>query len=123
LNMMQAGIFQIYLEGFSLASKSGIKENIIFQVIENSAAKSGISGFKLPRVLEENFETHFSLKNMYKDLKHALRLALDRAANVPLSFALHTIYAKGMEEGLGEKDFCSLAKINKQLNGIDGIGN
>ncbi|WCL49554.1 NAD(P)-dependent oxidoreductase [Leptospira sp. GIMC2001] len=119
LNMIQAGILQIYMEGMSLAKKSGIDEKVLYEVIDNSAAKSGISDFKIPMVMNKNYETHFALKNMYKDLMHSYKLALDVGANIPLSFSLNSIYSAGMKSGLGDKDFCSLAEINKQLNGLD----
>jgi 3-hydroxyisobutyrate dehydrogenase len=119
LNMVQSGILQVYLEGFALAEKSGVSPEILLEVIENSAAKSGISGFKLPRVLEKNYETHFSLKNMYKDLMHSYDLALKVGANLPISFALNSVFSRAMHKNLGDRDFCSINEVNKEWNGLE----
>lgn len=115
LNMVQAGIFQIYMEGFSLAEAQGISPEILKSILEQSAAKSGISEFKFPFVFSGNYETHFALKNMYKDLKHALASAEHSGTKLPLVSHLGEIYESGMLQGLGEKDYCSLNEVTAKI--------
>ncbi|MCE9501895.1 MAG: NAD(P)-dependent oxidoreductase [Leptospira sp.] len=119
INMIQAGILQIYMEGFMLAVKSGVKRETLNEILSQSAAKSGISDFKFPFLFSHNFETHFSLKNMNKDLNHALRLAMKNHASLPLSSSLKAVYDSGMNSGFGEEDFCSLLKVNEKLNATE----
>ncbi|MCB1193198.1 MAG: NAD(P)-dependent oxidoreductase [Leptospiraceae bacterium] len=116
LNMVQAGILQVYMEGMMISEKSGIKKEVFFDVISNSGAKSGIADFKLNAILQRDFSTHFALKNMNKDLNHAIKLALDNHVSLPLSFSLKQIYDMGLTRGLEDEDFCSLIKINEMLN-------
>lgn len=116
LNMVQAGVLQVYMEGLMLAKKVGIPEEIYWETIESSAARSGISDFKGKCIRERNFEPNFSLKNMNKDLNHALKLAIQKHASLPLSFVLKSIYESGMAKGLGELDFVSLLEINEERN-------
>ncbi|TGJ98594.1 NAD(P)-dependent oxidoreductase [Leptospira langatensis] len=115
LNMVQAGIFQIYMEGFLLAEKQGISPEILKEIIQQSGAKSGISDFKFPFVFSGNYETHFALKNMHKDLRHALALASETNTVLPLSSHLDPIYQSGIEAGLGEKDYCSLNEVTARI--------
>lgn len=116
LNMIQASVLQSYIEGLMLAKNSGIDEELMVEVIGSSAARSGISDFKLKYILNNDFFPHFSLKNMNKDLNHALRLAMKTETLTPLASALKTVYSAGMNSGLGEEDFSSLYKVNKKLN-------
>lgn len=116
LNMVQAGIFQVYMEGFLLAKNEGIDPSILKSILEQSAAKSGISEFKFPFVFSGNYETHFALKNMYKDLKHALSLAKESGTILPLSSGLDEIYRAGMDAGFGEKDYCSLNEVTAKIH-------
>lgn len=116
LNMVQAGLLQIYMEGMMIAEKSGVKKEVFFDVIANSGARSGIGDFKLDAIIKRDFSTHFSLKNMNKDLNHALKLAMDSHTSLPLSFSLKHIYDMGLTRGLEDEDFCSLIQINEMFN-------
>lgn len=115
LNMVQAGIFQVYMEGFQLAASQGISPDILKEILVQSAAKSGISEFKFPFVFSGNYETHFSLKNMRKDVKHASALARNSGTPLALCSCLDRIYDLGMELGLGEKDYCSLNEVTAKI--------
>jgi len=118
LNMVQAEVLQSYMEGMILAEKLGVSENIFLEVIENSAARSGISEFKLKSIQEKNFSPNFALKNMNKDLNHALNLILDMNISLPQAMTLKTIYNQGITSNLGEEDFSTLIKINRSINNI-----
>ncbi|MCE9598657.1 MAG: NAD(P)-dependent oxidoreductase [Spirochaetia bacterium] len=109
LNMVQAGTLQMFIEGLSLATKIGIEAQTMKSIIENSAARSGLSDFKAPFILAKNFETHFSVRNMNKDLNHAMHLALGTNAELPLSFSLKGVFDRAMNSGHAESDFCAIA--------------
>lgn len=115
LNMIQAGIFQIYMEGFELAKNSGVEPEILKDILLGSAAKSGIAEFKFPFVFSGNYETHFSLKNMRKDVYHAMELAKENKTNLSLCQNLPEIYDAGMNAGFGENDFCSLNEVTAKI--------
>lgn len=110
LNMVQAGIYEVLLEGMKLAEGLGVDPKIYNDVIDNSAAKSGVSQVKLKRAIEGNFETHFALRNMYKDILHARNSAHKLGLNLPLCENLEAVYKRGMDAGFGEEDFLSIAK-------------
>jgi 3-hydroxyisobutyrate dehydrogenase-like beta-hydroxyacid dehydrogenase len=116
--MVQAEILQSYMEGMVLAEKLGVSLDIFLEVIENSAARSGISDFKLKCIQEKNYSPNFALKNMNKDLNHALNLMLEMNVSLPQAMSLKTIYSQGITSNLGEEDFSSLIKINRSVNNI-----
>ncbi|PJZ68412.1 3-hydroxyisobutyrate dehydrogenase [Leptospira perolatii] len=115
LNLVQAGIFQVYMEGFALAKENGISWATLKDILLQSAAKSGIAEFKFPYVFSGNYETHFSLKNMRKDVYHALHLSEELHTKLPLCSNLGKIYDAGISEGLGEMDFCSLNEVTAKI--------
>ncbi|WP_082760940.1 NAD(P)-dependent oxidoreductase [Leptospira alstonii] len=115
LNMIQAGIFQVYMEGFELAKNAGIAPEVLKDILLGSAAKSGIAEFKFPFVFSGNYETHFSLKNMRKDVYHAMELAKENKTNLSLCQNLPAIYDAGMNAGFGENDFCSLNEVTAKI--------
>ncbi len=118
LNMMQAGLAQVYMEGFILGKKLGLDLGILHEIVTHSAARSGISDFKVNCILNKDYSTNFSLKNMNKDLNHSLRLAMAHNISLPLTSSLKSIYDSGMSQNLGEEDFISLFKINEKMNGL-----
>ncbi len=118
LNMIQAGLYQVYIEGFMLAKKQGIDFQVLYDILFNSAAKSPILEFKINMAKKRDFSTHFALKNMNKDINHAIRQSLKYQVSLPLCSSLKTIYNAGMNAGYGEEDFASLIKINEELNRI-----
>jgi 3-hydroxyisobutyrate dehydrogenase len=119
LNMIQAGIYQIYLEGFMLARKQGVDFQVLYDILNNSAAKSPILEFKMNSAKKRDFSPHFALKNMNKDINHAINQSLKNNVSLPLCSSLKTIYNAGINAGFGEEDFCSLVKINEELNKIE----
>jgi 3-hydroxyisobutyrate dehydrogenase len=116
LNMIQAGLFQVYLEGFQLAKKDKIPSSVFMEIVNQSAASSPLLNFKLGNVLRENYEAHFALKNMNKDIHHAMQRADELNVSLPLCSELESIYAEGMKLGFGEEDFASLAKVSEKRN-------
>lgn len=115
LNLIQAGIFEIYMEGFALVQNSGVDAEILKEILLQSAAKSGIAEFKFPFVFGGNYETHFSLKNMRKDVYHAMQLAEESKTKLSLCQNLPEIFDKGIQAGLGEDDFCSLNEVTAKI--------
>lgn len=118
LNMIQAGLMQVYMEGIVLSKKLGLETETLKEIISNSAAKSGLSEFKLNTISKKDYSANFSLKNMNKDLNHALSLANETKSSLPLISSLKFIYNSGMNHNLGEEDFSALFKINQELNGL-----
>jgi hypothetical protein len=79
--------------------------------LENNAARSGVIDMKLPGILSGDFETRFSLKNMFKDIQIALAMAEDKDVELPAASAFAGMAMAGLQRGWGEEDFSVLSRF------------
>jgi 3-hydroxyisobutyrate dehydrogenase-like beta-hydroxyacid dehydrogenase len=110
-NMVGAGILQAFCEGMVLATKSGIAPELMIDILENSAAKSGLASFKAPFILARNFSTQFSAKWMHKDVGFALEMAKSLDVPTPMSAITEQMLRATIAKGWGEDDFCSAIRV------------
>ena len=78
----------------------------MLDILNNSAAKSGLIAFKAPYVFQRDFTTNFSVKWMHKDVGLILesRKELGRAA-VPLTALTQQLFRTAIAKGLGGRGF------------------
>ena len=55
-NLILANIMQAFAEGMVLATKDGIAPELMLEILDNSAAKSGLISYKAPFILKRDFE-------------------------------------------------------------------
>jgi len=110
-NMVGAGILQAFCEGLILATKAGIPPQLMIDIIENSAAKSGLASFKAPFILARDFTTHFSTKWMHKDVGFATDMARSLDVPVPASSVTEQMLRAAIGKGWGADDFCSAIRV------------
>ena len=108
-NIMAAAAAVSLAEAVNLLRSNGIDPAILPAVLENNAARSGVTDLKLPCMLTDEFAPRFSAKNMRKDL----RLACEAAApgQQELSKAMLRLYDLACEAGLGDEDFAAVVKV------------
>ncbi len=119
LNMVQAVMLEGIVEGLVLARRLGVPLPRLLEVFENSAARSGIGSFKAPYLLRGDFEPHFRLDLMHKDLHLALGEAAARRVPLPAARNVVSIYDQAAAEGLGGEDFLATAKLLERWAGVD----
>ena len=110
-NLVGASIMQCFAEGLVLATKAGIAPELMIEILENSAAKSGIASYKAPFVLNRDFVTNFSAKWMHKDVGFALELAKSLDLPLPTSAITHQMLQATIAKGWGDDDFCSAIRV------------
>ncbi len=71
-NLILANLMQAFNEGLVLSTKGGIDPELMLDILNNSAAKSGLIAYKAPFVFRRDFTTAFSTKWMHKDISLAL---------------------------------------------------
>jgi len=118
LNLTASLILESYLEGLIFAMKNGVPIDAIRDVLDNSAAKSGIASFKVPYIMKRDFKPHFLYKLMHKDLKLAEKEIEKLGLDLPLTKEIFKQFQKGHEKGLDEEDFCSLVKLLEEETGL-----
>ena len=106
-------------EGMVLAMKGGIDPKLMLEILDNSAAKSGLIAYKAPFVFRRDFTTNFSVKWMHKDI--GLMLDSGKELGVPLYLTALTrqIFQTAIAEGHGDEDICSTIKVLEALVGVE----
>lgn len=121
-NLVLSNILQAFNEGIVLSTKAGIDPKLMLDILDNSAAKSGLINFKAPFILSRNFDTNFSVKWMHKDI--GLMLESAEELNVPLFLTSVTrqIFQAAISRGHGEEDICSTIKVLEEITGVEVKG-
>jgi 3-hydroxyisobutyrate dehydrogenase-like beta-hydroxyacid dehydrogenase len=118
-NLILANIMQAFAEGMVLAAKGGIEPQLMLDILDNSAAKSGLISFKAPYIMARDFRTNFATKWMAKDV--GLALEVGKALNVPLPATGLTeqMLRATIAKGWGDDDFCSTIRVLEEWAGIE----
>jgi 3-hydroxyisobutyrate dehydrogenase/2-hydroxy-3-oxopropionate reductase len=118
-NLVLANLFQGFAEGMVLAAKGGIAPELMLEILDNSAAKSGLISFKAPFVLARNFETNFSTKWLHKDISMALESGQSLDVPLPVTALTHQMLQAAISRGFGEDDFCSAIRVLEEWAAVE----
>lgn len=118
-NLIQANVLQAFVEGIVLSTKAGIDPRLMLDVLNNTAARSGLVAFKAPYIFRRDFSTHFSVKWMEKDIRLALELAGEENIPVPITAVTHQMFRAAIAQGVGDEDFSSLIKVIERITGVE----
>jgi len=110
-NLILANILEAFNEGFTLSTKAGVDPTLMLEIINNSAAKSGVIAYKAPFVFKRDFTTNFSTKWMHKDIGLALESADELDMPLPVTGVTEQMFRAAIAEGYGEDDMCSTIKV------------
>jgi 3-hydroxyisobutyrate dehydrogenase/2-hydroxy-3-oxopropionate reductase len=117
-NLILANIMQAFNEGIVLATKAGIAPAMMLDILDNSAAKSGLIAFKAPFIFDRNFDTNFSTKWMHKDISMALDSARQNGVPCPITAVTQQMFQAAITRGWGDDDFCSTIQVLEEITGI-----
>jgi 3-hydroxyisobutyrate dehydrogenase/2-hydroxy-3-oxopropionate reductase len=118
-NLILGNVMQAFAEGFVLAAKNGVDPELMYQILDNSAAKSGLLSAKVPSILKRDFRTNFSVKWMYKDIGLALASAEGLDLPLPLTAITQQMLLAAMAKGYGEDDFCATIRVLEEFAGVE----
>ena len=118
-NLILSNILQAFNEGMVLATKAGVDPELMLEVLNNSAAKSGLISFKAPYVFRGDFSTNFSVKWMHKDIGLMLESAGELDVPLPLTGLTQQMFRAAIAKGHGEEDICSTIKVLEDLVGVE----
>jgi 3-hydroxyisobutyrate dehydrogenase/2-hydroxy-3-oxopropionate reductase len=114
-NLILSNLLQAFNEGMVLATKAGVDPELMLDILDNSAAKSGLIAFKAPYVFRRDFSTNFSVKWMHKDIGLMLESAQELDVPMPLTALTQQMFRAAIASGYGEEDICATIKV---LEGI-----
>jgi len=107
-NMVTAASVQGAAEALALISKSGLPVEKFADAMRNNGSNSSTHDMKLPMMMEGNFEPHFSVKHMLKDVVIATRLARAFGMEFGATDASRHGLTEEMRQGRGDDDYSSL---------------
>ncbi len=108
-NMITGVTVEVLSEALGLVTSAGIEPERLQEAIAHNACGSPLTEMKLPTMIDEDFDPHFSLKHMFKDAQYALALAKDFELDLPALSTTASVMFRTMQEGNEEKDFSVLA--------------
>jgi len=117
-NLILSNILMAFNEGMVLATKGGIDPKLMLEILDNSAAKSGLIAYKAPFVFRRDFNANFSVKWMDKDI--GLMLDSGKELGVPLLLTSLTrqLFQTAIAAGHADEDICSTIKVLEDLTGV-----
>ena len=118
-NLILSNIMQAFNEGLVLSTKGGIDPQLMLEILNNSAAKSGLIAYKAPAVFQRDFTTNFSTKWMHKDIGLALDSAAELGLPLPLTSVTQQMFRAAISEGYGEVDMCATIRVMEQWAGVE----
>lgn len=118
-NLILANIQQAFNEGIVLSTKGGVAPELMLDILNNSAAKSGLIAYKAPFVFKRDFTTNFSTKWMHKDIGLALELAEELGLPLPVTGVTEQMFRAAIAEGYGESDMCATVQVVEHWAGIE----
>jgi 3-hydroxyisobutyrate dehydrogenase-like beta-hydroxyacid dehydrogenase len=110
-NLVLATMTQAYFEGMVLAAKAGVEPKLMFDILNASAAKSGLASFKMPYILKRDFKALFPLKWMHKDMTLILESGTELNVPLPATALVRELFGASIARGHGEDDYCSAVTL------------
>lgn len=92
-------------EALAITRAQGIEPQKLLESLQPNANYSPLIGMKLPAMISQDFEPHFSLRNMLKDADFARDLAASAKLSVPAIDAMAAAMRSQLDAGHGDKDF------------------
>ena len=103
-------------EGITLTEKAGFDPEKFLEILNSTYFKTGMSENKAQKMIRDEFEPTFTLKNLKKDLGIITDTAKDFGAVLPMAERANKIYADAVEAGFGEIDYTGILAYIKKLS-------
>ena len=110
-NMLAAVTVQTLVEACALLGRSGIDPAVLSKALEHHGARSGLSDTKLPKIIAGDYDTHFSVKHMFKDVQLAIQSANRFDIDIPATTATAGALYNAINQGWADMDYAAVAKF------------
>lgn len=118
-NLILSNILMAFNEGMVLATKGGVEPKLMLDILENSAAKSGLISYKAPFVFRRDFQANFSTKWMDKDVSLALESGQELGVPLLLTGLTRQLFQTAIAAGYADDDMCSTIKVLEEIAGVE----
>jgi 3-hydroxyisobutyrate dehydrogenase-like beta-hydroxyacid dehydrogenase len=110
-NLITASIVQSLSEAIAITEQAGVNPKKLIEAIEYNACRSGVSDLKIQAILKRDFDPNFSLTNMLKDSRLALKLAEKLKVDLPVTKTVSQLLTRADEKGWGSQDFAVVSEL------------
>ncbi len=110
-NMIAAVSIQTLGEALAIVQKAGLDPEVLAAALEQNACRSGTMDLKLPKMIAGDYDAHFSLKHMFKDVQLGIHIANALDIEIPATTVTAGVMYGALNQGWGDLDFSSLYKI------------
>ena len=117
-NLILANLVQAFNEGFVLSTKAGVDPALMLDIINNSAARSGLVSIKAPAVFKRSFEPNFSVKWLAKDIQLAIDEGKELGVPLTLTLTAQQLFSDAEQAGYGEEDICGSIRVLEERSGV-----
>lgn len=107
-NMIAAVSVQALAEAVALVRQADIEPTAFAEALELNACRSGTMDLKLPKMLSGDYEPHFSLKHMFKDVQLGIQMANGLKIEAPSAAVAAGVLYGGIKRGWGDLDFSAI---------------
>ena len=109
-NMVTAASVQAAAEALALVRALGLPFDRFVEAMQGNASYSTTLAMKVPKMVEHNFEPHFSVKHMLKDMKIASQLGVSHNLDLGVTAAARDQLLEQMQWGHGDDDYSAVAR-------------
>jgi len=109
-NLIAAVTVQTLAEAYAIVKGSGIDPLALSEALKHHAVRSGVTDAKLSKILDRQYEPHFSLKNMFKDVQLGIHIANSLDIDLPATTSTAGVMYGGLTKGWADEDFSVLAR-------------
>lgn len=109
-NLVSAATAQVLAEALALVRKADISPEALGEAIAVNAMRSGVTDLKLPLMTSGDYEPHFSVKNMFKDVQLGMQLANKLGLDLPATGTVAGALYGAVMNGWGDLDYAAVAK-------------
>jgi 3-hydroxyisobutyrate dehydrogenase-like beta-hydroxyacid dehydrogenase len=118
-NLILGNLLQAFNEGLVLSTKAGVDPELMLDILNNSAARSGLIAVKAPAVFKRDFSTNFSVKWLSKDIRLAIDLGSELGVPLPLTALTQQLFQTAVAKGYAEEDICGSIRVLEELAGCE----
>ena len=109
-NMISAATTQTLAEALAIVQHAGLDPAMLGTAIAQNACRSGVVDLKLPMMIAGEYEPHFAVKHMLKDVQLGVSLANWLDLEVPVTTVTAGLLFGAVQKGWGDLDFSALHK-------------
>ena len=118
LNLNIALIAISLSESLVFIKKSKTDPSIFLEILNSTYFKTGLSEIKGPKMIKNNFEPKFFLKNMLKDIQLLNECAKHNRASLSFSSLAEQYYRMAANRGYSELDYTAILKLFNEFNNL-----